>query len=240
MDPRIEQLKRALARPASMIEVGGFRPPEDPKTSWFGRVLWAGKDETWPESDGKPLWPIIQLNLGEAPFVPDRLQRFRFLTLFANDDPPFDKANGDGWCLRLYEDDNALVPVSPPETDSTIRAFPIRFHLDTAALPDWENFVAWQQLFSFEEIRSFDAVVGEYYDMIGDLPLGSKLGGWPSSIQHLPFERAWLVGHEPKLQVEYVFQLDCEPKANWGWAGDGCAYFGIDERGDWQVEIQMT
>jgi hypothetical protein len=37
-----------------MMEIGGFRPPENPSASWFGRVNLALPEEQWPDDDGQP------------------------------------------------------------------------------------------------------------------------------------------------------------------------------------------
>jgi hypothetical protein len=34
----LASLRKRLAKPASLIEVGGMRPPTDPTVSWFGAV----------------------------------------------------------------------------------------------------------------------------------------------------------------------------------------------------------
>lgn len=34
----IEELRKQLVRRASRAIVGGFRPPDDPLVSWFGKV----------------------------------------------------------------------------------------------------------------------------------------------------------------------------------------------------------
>lgn len=43
-----------LARPASVGQVGGFRPSDDPRTSWAGKVTVARPEEGWPLGDGQP------------------------------------------------------------------------------------------------------------------------------------------------------------------------------------------
>jgi hypothetical protein len=56
----------------------------------------------------------------------------------------------------------------------------------------------------------------------GQHEYGSKIGGWPSEIQGEAFGDC-----DPK--VEYIFQIDTEPKAHWGWGDSGTGYFGIQQ-----------
>ena len=51
----LEEIRNQLRRTAVLMEIGGFPPPGDPKTSWFGRVHWAGAGESWPTTGGKPM-----------------------------------------------------------------------------------------------------------------------------------------------------------------------------------------
>src|SRR5438093_5446223 len=126
----LEDLKRRLVRKASRATLGGFRPPESPLASWFGKVLVAGEGEEWPRSVGKPMMPLCQLNLTECPFVPEALSDIALIALFIDpDDLPLDTPNGDGWMLRAYPNLDGLSPVQQPQYDWQIKPFPIRWEL---------------------------------------------------------------------------------------------------------------
>ena len=84
----IARLKKQLARPASVLEIGG-RPGSDPEASVYGCATLALPGETWPTYDDEPMLPILQLNLREAPYVPDALGDVELLALF------FDRAGPD-------------------------------------------------------------------------------------------------------------------------------------------------
>src|SRR5690606_21085253 len=71
-----------IRRQAIVLDIGGFRPLDDPKTSWFGRAEWCAPDEAWPEFEGLPLRPLAQINLTQMPFRPPRLEDLAFLTVF--------------------------------------------------------------------------------------------------------------------------------------------------------------
>ena len=74
----LEELRGRLRR-ASLAQVGGFRPPEDPRTSWFGRgVCLPG--EGLPTYKGRDLFPLVQINVsGEA--APAAVECLRSLKL---------------------------------------------------------------------------------------------------------------------------------------------------------------
>ena len=88
-DPIFRALRKKL-RSASIAELGGFRPPNDPAASWFGRGVCA-PGEGLPEWQGKPMFPLIQIRTGELPYRPPELNDTALLVLFLNhDDIPFD------------------------------------------------------------------------------------------------------------------------------------------------------
>jgi hypothetical protein len=59
----IERLRRQLARKASAMIVGGFRPSDDPFASWFGRVQVALPHDAWPMYRNRPMTPLCQIAL---------------------------------------------------------------------------------------------------------------------------------------------------------------------------------
>jgi hypothetical protein len=134
------------ARPASAARLGGVRPPQDPLTSWFGRVQVALPGEGWPTTDGAPMLALAQLNLRELPCPPPpALADVALLTLFLGPwQLPVDQPNGVNWTLRAYPTLDGLVELPEPTParagdpklrkgqDLTLRPFPIRWqqHLD--------------------------------------------------------------------------------------------------------------
>ena len=89
----LDDLRRKLRR-ASLAQVGGFRRPEGPASSWFGRCM-AHPGEVLPEWKGKPMLPLLQIRVNELPFKPKELDGIELLTLFHNqDEHPFDQPHG--------------------------------------------------------------------------------------------------------------------------------------------------
>ena len=97
----MEALRKRLVRRAIVLEVGGFRPPDNPLASWFGRVTTCAPGEAWPEMGGTPMQALCQINLSEMPFRPPRLDDIEMIAiLIGPDELPYNAPNGQNWCLR--------------------------------------------------------------------------------------------------------------------------------------------
>jgi uncharacterized protein YwqG len=225
----IEELRKRLARRAIVLEIGGFRPPENPLASWFGRVNVSAPGEAWPETDGEPMHALCQINLSEMPFRPPRLDDLEMITVFINSNKlPGRDPNGRNWCLRAYRDLSSLVPLAQQATDSAIKPFPMRPRVEAEDFPCWDD-VAHEVP---EEIGD------RYFDLFENVP-GLKLGGWPTLIQS---EISWAPWNRHPAEPEYVFQVDSTEKGNWGWGDGGVGYFGRGttpgHEDEWALEWQ--
>ena len=221
--PLVDFLRRHR-RQASLLQIGGFRPPEDPAATWVGRVRLAAPGETWPTFEGKRLAPLAQLNLTEAPYVPPNLQDLEMLTVFRTAEPPMGGANGQGWLVRGYPSIADLVEIDDPPPSDPFRPFPGRWtHLE-ADYPSWE-FVA-------DEIEITDEVSDEWSEIRDDFctAQGTKIGGWPYPVQH---EIGW---GDPA--IDYVLQFDTEAKAEVFWVDRGIAYLGR-QGARWSLAVQF-
>jgi len=195
------------------MEVGGFRPPDSPFTSWFGRVSFMAAREEWPTHDGRPMVALAQVNMAEMPFRPPRMNDFDFLTVFvaAQGLPHAHEPNGSAWCLRTYTLDE-VVAVEPPETGTHIRPFPMRPSVVEEDYPCHEDLVTVPS----------EELVQDYHDAF-DNQGGFKLGGWPTLIQSEIFWAPW---QKHPATPEFVFQIDSCEKAGWQWGHGGVGYFG--------------
>jgi hypothetical protein len=134
----LEELRTRL-RPASVAQVGGFRPPEDPITSWFLKGV-SRADEGLPTWKGKPMFPLLQIRVDELPVIPDQLKGIALLVLFHNvEQHPFDEPHGEGWLIREYASLEGLQPL--PELDTPYRPFPVQWLSVIDDAPGWED--AW-------------------------------------------------------------------------------------------------
>jgi hypothetical protein len=214
MDPALmESLREQLRRPAIVMEIGGFRPPEGLGGSWFGRVNLALPGEAWPTSGGKPMHALAQVDLTQLPFRPARLDDVAMITVFiSHPDLPTDEPNGDRWCLRAYPDISRLVPLAPVDMDTPIKPFPMRPVVVEAEYPNMEDLP--------DDL--YDELDEDYYDAFKTAG-GFKLGGWPSLVQTAI---EWPEGAGHPAAPEYVFQIDSTEKGNWMWADSGVGYFG--------------
>jgi len=209
----MDEIERQLRRTAIGWEIGGFRPPEDPLHSWFGRVNWCAPGEVWPESGGKLMHALCQINLTGLPFRPPRLDDLALITVFIGpDELPLDTPNGEGWCLRAYPGLDGLVPLAPRETGSPIKSFPMRARVIERDYPCWEDVA----------IELPPEIGDAYFDLFENIG-GLKLGGWPSLVQSEIFWAPW---NRHPAAPEFVFQIDTTEKGNWMWGDNGVGYFG--------------
>ncbi|MDB5041189.1 MAG: hypothetical protein JWN27_1915 [Candidatus Eremiobacteraeota bacterium] len=237
----LASLRNRLAKPASLIEVGGTRQPADPTVSWFGAVHLGAAGEEWPRWQGVPMAPIAQLNVRDAPFVPTALDDVALLTVFAANVPlNGGEANGEGWLVRAYPALDDLVPLAmPPEAHVTLteigcerplKALPIRYSLLAADFPDWPD---------VPDDVAVSAEIEDEWEAHFVAHDGLKLGGWPALLQDRIF---WAPFNEHPSNPEYVFQIAAVPQAGFELFGEGIWYFGRgtgDARDVWAFEYQM-
>lgn len=92
------------------MNVGGFKPTENPQESWFGKVNYCSENEEWPYSNNLPMLPLAQINLESLNFKPERLKNLAFTTIFIDAVKlPLDMENCAGWQIRTYSSLNELV-----------------------------------------------------------------------------------------------------------------------------------
>jgi uncharacterized protein YwqG len=228
----ISRFRKSIERRAIVLDIGGFRPPADPKTSWFGKVGFGQAGEEWPTTEDKrPMLPLAQINLTELPFRPPRLDDVEFLTVFVDADnlPGTGEPNGSKWCLRAYPTLASLVALTEPEElQKTVKALPMRARIIATDYPVYDDLgddVPAELEESFEE-------------KFPNAP-GFKLGGWPSLVQSEVF---WAPGNLHAAEPKFVFQIDSTEKGRWSWGDGGVGYFGRGtapgRRDEWTIAWQ--
>jgi hypothetical protein len=224
MNPEHDDAAAALGtlrRSASVATVGGFRPPDDPFTSWIIRgCLLPG--EGLPKWKGTELFPLLQVRIDELPVVPPALQEVAMLVVYMNHSTiPFDKPHGEGWLVREYPTLYGLI--SQPVSDLPFRPFPLSWKA-VDDMPGWED--------ADELLDGIPMEVGGVARDISSYDFyphnGIKFGGYPVPLQHS-------AGLE-----DFVFQIDSDAKSGWNWAGDGVAYFHRTSEDGWRFSCQMT
>jgi hypothetical protein len=214
----------AVLRKASVSQIGGFRPPEDRVTSWFGGRGVGRVGETLPQYNGRDMFCLLQVKIAELPFIPTELGETKFLVVFFNrDEIPFNKPHGNGWLIREYAslDGLQLIPLS--NEVEIVKDFPIKWSLVEDDAPDWEN--AWE-LVNLKPINETEGAEEKFFKEYKRYP-NTKFGGFPCCIQH----GANLEG--------YVFQISSEEKPRWMWADNGIAYFNRGKDGEWVFDCQF-
>lgn len=241
MTPEAHKLLEQWGRPASVL-----RPDLNANYridgSWIGKVTLAKPGEVWPTCNHRPLAPIFQLRIDEAPFVPDSLRDIACVTFFAESDgdeldpmvsiPGGAEASLDeldpsqaGWCLRTYKSADALVEIEQPIVDWPFRS----------AAGSW-TFIELDPPTGFEyEDGEVPPAVGKAFE---DAKLqGVRLGGWPSIIQEQllwgprqPPLPGWdgrpIRWKPPAFLPEYALELTWIPELDLSFADAGSVYFG--------------
>lgn len=223
---------RRLLKPAALANIGGFRPPDVPTASWFGRGVCL-PSEGLPRSDGRVMFPLLQINVTELPFIPDALAATKLLVVFYNINPrAFKKPHGEGCLIREYKSLEGLVPLpvapedfAPQKRDDIVQPhpFPIQWTRVEDDAPGWDD--AWD-LLDLTAVNEDE----EASDLFSDEFEGysqTKVGGYPYAIQH-----------EVGL-TDFVFQIGSEEKPRWMWADGGVAYFFKNGSGEWRWDCQF-
>ena len=213
-----------VLKSASVAQIGGFRPPEDKMTSWFGGPGVGKQGEVLPKYNGKDMFALLQVKVSELPVIPDEIRDIAFLIVFINrDEFPFDKPHGDGWEIREYKTLDGLMLLPESSEPPIVKDFPIKWLKVDNDAPDWEN--AWE-LVDLNPINYIDGEDDKFFDEYNRYS-GTKIGGYPKCIQH----GANLEG--------FVFQIGSEEKPNWMWADNGIGYFNKSPDGEWTFECQF-
>jgi len=204
----LDELKTKLRR-ASVAKLGGFRPPDDPKSSWFGKGVCL-KNEGLPVYKEKAMFPLLQINVAELPYVPEELSETKLLVVFFNQEElPFNKPNGEGWLIREYKSLEGLMPLPELDLSNILRSFPIKWELVDDDSPGWES--AWE-LVDLAAVNEDEEASDAFFDEFNTY-ICTKVGGFPDEVQHYAGLK------------NFVFQIGSEEKANWSWGNGGTAYF---------------
>lgn len=226
MDSVKETYKKidAVLRKASIAQIGGFRPPENKITSWFGGRGAGLADEVLPQYKGKDMFCLLQVKVSELPYVPPEIDGTEFLVIFFNrEEIPFNKPNGEGWLIREYNSLEGLQLLPESGEHQMVKDFPIKWSLVEDDAPGWENAWDLMDLTSINETRGASDIFYERYHRYSQ----TKFGGFPYEIQH----GAELEG--------FVFQIGSEEKPGWMWSDNGIAYFNKDASGEWIFDCQF-
>ncbi|WP_286909480.1 hypothetical protein [Roseovarius sp.] len=231
-----QEAKSALelaARPASLGQLGGFRPDDVTNrfTSWWGGNFLGALGESIPrcEETKAEMLPIFQLRVDELPSIPKALEGVKLLTLWfdVHTKHVWDARNGKGFVIRTYPSLKGLQPLGPGYREhATMPTFPIRWHNLEQDLPDWSDFV---DTIPTAVARAPDS---EWFfghpgnasraNLQQDKPL--KIGGYSQ----------WWQEPQDVGEGEFVFLLDSTPRGQFGLPAGGSANF-FKEGNSWRM-----
>ncbi|MEQ8843215.1 MAG: hypothetical protein RIB58_00025 [Phycisphaerales bacterium] len=237
----VESIAEQWGRPASVL-VPSSKQRARKDSSWIGRVTLARPDEAWPQWQDRPLAPLCQLRLDQAPFVPEELSDIACITIFADFDEEgvaetlldeHDKynqqilvPNGRAWALRAYESMDELVEIRAPKAHWPFSARPGEWVFVERDLPTDHEFPDGAVETALWPIEAYDA-----------RRRGIRIGGWPSITQDplpwgprrlapmTPFGGpvAW---SRPKFDPQYVLEVTSMPECDLWIYDDGAFFFG--------------
>jgi hypothetical protein len=197
-----------------MIEFYGPPGDFDLTGTLFGRVNACVRGEDWPYFAGRPMQPVAQLNLREAPYVPESLHDVALIAVFFDREAtPVDAKNGNGWLLRAYPSLDGLELLKAPAEFERIRGRPARYTLLERDFPDWDDAA---------NLNVPDDLADDWEEEFGSAE-GSKIGGWPTLLQS---EIYWAPNNEHFANPEFAFQLARMDKLKTAIPADSFGYFG--------------
>jgi hypothetical protein len=180
----------------------------------FGGVNACALGEEWPHFAGRPMQPVAQLNLLDAPYVPEHVRDVALIAVFFDREAtPAHAKNGDGWLLRAYPNLECLKPLPAPPEFAKLRARPARYTLLKRDFPDWDDAAS---------LNVPDDLADDWEEEFGSAE-GSKIGGWPTLLQS---EIYWAPGNEHYANPQFAFQLARMDKLKTSIPADSFGYFG--------------
>lgn len=247
-DSEIEAYRRNNARQCSVFSPGGFRPMGNPAATRFGGVPLGRAGETWPQHQRQYFeghtqksgeWlhssALCQINLEEAPSVPEALKGIALITIFCATHAPDRHGSGGGpqpyaecVTVRAYESLDGLVPLTPPDEVRLdwIRSMECRWE-EATDWPLWSDACCW-----YPDGKDMDDDTDDQLLVFGNRYV-SKLGGYHSYSQEPRFDE----------RERFVLQIADEPKIGLGWIDGGTLALGVslkdDGRLNWHADIQF-
>ena len=223
---KIKEIRTKLSRKAISFQVGGFRPDDNPYSSWIGKVLVAESDASWPQHGGKNMVPVCQLNLTNLPYKPAILSEIAFITCFiAPDNLENSEVNIEDFLILTYKSIDTLQPIRMPEEKFNVKAFQLKENLIENDYPCYEDC----------NIDLPEKYMDEYEDYFPNAN-GIKIGGWPTLLQG---EINWSQSNSD--EIEFAFQIDSVAKAGLQFGDGGILHIGRNKNNrdkEWYINWQ--
>lgn len=212
-----EEIRTRVARRASKLTAGGFRPSGELTESWLGRVFLFKADESLPvNSNGEILFPLAQLYLPGLPYTPQCLYGVQVITAFIHPEFPGEfEPMGEKWHVREYHMLDDLVRKDIEASESFLKPFPVSSELVEDDWPNWDGGgLDMDSSDAILEMEENGAIV-DYYDLANH-EYGHKVGGYPSFCQS---------GVDAGEGFEFAFQVSSDQKINLNVIDNGSFHF---------------
>jgi len=177
---------------------------EEP-TSCYGGTFWGKRREAWPECNGRPMIPLVQLRSGELPVKPAALKGVALLAVFIDEDVPVEAVTGEDSSLvvREYARLTSLRPLEMPRGTKGRKHSRIEWR-KVDDYPDGEDLF---MILSDEEATWVEESESSPFTHHETL----KIGGWPTALQ-VSIARG-------KPDNPYVMQVDSDYNHSFGDSG---------------------
>jgi len=224
----LEQIRQRVARPATILTAGGFRPTNERTESWLARVfLFEAYEVTPRDSEGNELIPLAQLYLRSLPYVPACLNDVDLITVFISTDFPEEfEPMGERWVVRAYSDATRLVQKNLEHPPSSLKPFPLSASKTAEDWPHWDGGGLDEE--AAESIVRLEkrGEISDYYDVMKH-EYTHKVGGYPSFCQS---------GIDGVESFEFAFQISSDSKINLNVVDNGSLQFYRNRStGDWKI-----
>lgn len=207
-------------RKASVAEYKRPCVESSPFSSQMGGQFVGTAAGAWPEVNGEYLEGVLQVNVLELPWVPERLQQFELVQFFAAWKDCRQKATyEDGtWLVKTYQDLSNLVLMEKP-FQSLMEPKSIQWKLAEHEIPSYPDNIG---IVDEDLERDFQALDDWWLLLEDKFPTSNqtKIGGWPKSQQN----------GVPDLDA-YVVQIDSA--CNWQWFSAGVGFLFLDDNDTW-------
>jgi hypothetical protein len=181
--------------------------------SFWNHVNVMGVGEEWPENQGTPPFPILQINCAAVPLANNPLSDFSLVTLFAAAGDVLG-ALGEDIVIRAYRRDEPLVQIEPP-CDPLDTPSKLSLSDELISYPDENDLPPGLKVF-LEDSGDPEQLLTQK----DSEKLNSRLGGWPG----------WLQSGRLSGFGKYAFQVDSLDVEGWDCGDCTIHYFFRDGR----------
>jgi uncharacterized protein YwqG len=149
-------------------------------TSCYGGTFWGRRGEAWPECNGRPMIPLVQVRCEEVPVKRPGLKRIALLTVFIDEDVEADVSTDADASLvvRQYARLSSLRPLEPP---SEVKRYK-HSRIEWKKVDDYPGGSDMREILTPDEWKLVRELKRGGENPFTHHP-GIKIGGWPTPVQ---------------------------------------------------------